>query len=52
MALVATMQVHCRYHAAIMIHIQVLTPYLVCPHKSAGIAKGPWSFRSTSHHWC
>lgn len=33
-------------------HKQAPNIYLVCPHKPTCIAKGPWPFRSTSHHWC
>ena len=41
----------CKYNRFI-IHKQTLKFYLVCPHKSTRIAKSPWPFGSTLHHWC
>lgn len=34
-----------------MKYIKLISVHLVSPHKSTGIAKGSWPFRSTTHHW-
>lgn len=33
------------------LYFQICIPYLVRPLKPTSIAKCPWSFRSTTHHW-